>query len=262
MNSSEVGDATAGKMRTILAKKLVISTGLTSEPFVPAFLGSDSFDAFIFHAKYLLDNVEATSNNSSNIVILGGSKSAFDAAYAYASTGTTVDWITRETGHGPVWIAPPYVTPLKKRLEKLVGVRFLTWFSPCIWGDSDGFGGARKFLHNTSIGRWIVDTFWYILGNDVMTVNGYDKHPETVKLKPWTPAFWIASSLSILNYPIDFFQFVRDGTIRVRVADITHLSPKTVHLSNGESIHGDALVCSTGWKHRPCIKFYPEGIDE
>ena len=262
VNSSKVGDTTIGIMRTILAKKLVISTGLTSEPFVPAFVGSDSFDAPIFHAKYLLNNIEATSKNSSNIIILGGSKSAFDAAYEYASKGTTVDWIIRETGHGPVWMAPPYVTPLKKRLEKLVGVRFLTWFSPCIWGDSDGFGGVRKLLHNTSIGRWIVDAFWYILGNDVMTANGYDKHPETVKLKPWTPAFWIASSLSILNYPTDFFQLVRDGTIRVHVADITHLSPKTVHLSSGESIHGDALVCSTGWKHRPSIKFYPEGIDE
>lgn len=26
-----------------------------------------------------------------------------------------------ESGHGPAWTAPPYVTPLKKWLEKLVG---------------------------------------------------------------------------------------------------------------------------------------------
>ena len=24
------------------------------------------------------------------------------------------------TGHGPVWMSPPFVTPLKKQLEKLV----------------------------------------------------------------------------------------------------------------------------------------------
>lgn len=163
---------------------------------------------------------------------------------------------------GPTWMAPPYVTPLKKQLEKLVGVRFLTWLSPCIWGDSDGFGRIRRLLHNTKIGRWIVDSFWKILADDVITLNGYDKHPETKKLKPWTPAFWVASSLSILNYPTDFFDYVRDGTIRVHIADISHLSPKTVHLSNGESVQGDALICSTGWKHRPSIDFYPKGIDE
>ena len=262
VNSSAIGGATNGRRRTVLARKLVISTGLTSEPFVPSFVGSESFGAPIFHTKYFLDNVETTTKNSKNVVILGGSKSAFDVAYAYASTGTTVDWVIRESGHGPVWIAPPYVTPLKKQLEKLVGVRFLTWFSPCVWGDSDGFGAIRRFFHNTSIGRWVVDTFWGILANDVMTLNRYDKHPETAKLKPWTPAFWIASSLSILNYPTDFFQLVRDGTIRVHIADISYLSSKTVHLSNGQSIQGDALICSTGWKHRPSIRFYPEGIDK
>ena len=159
-------------------------------------------------------------------------------------------------------MAPPYVTPLKKQLERLVGVRFLTWLSPCIWGDNDGFGRVRGLLHNTKIGRWIVDSFWKILADDVITLNGYDNHPETKKLKPWTPAFWVASSLSILNYPTNFFDYVRNGTIRVHIADITCLSPKTVHLSNGESVQGDALICSTGWKHRPSIDFYPKGIDE
>lgn len=163
---------------------------------------------------------------------------------------------------GPTWMAPPYVTPLKKQLEKLVGVRFLTWFSPCIWGNNDGFGAVRSMLHGTRVGRWVVDSFWKILADDVITLNGYDKHPETKKLKPWMPAFWTATSLGILNYPTDFYDYVRDGTIKVHIADISHLSPKTVHLSNGESVQGEALICSTGWKHRPSIDFYPKGMDE
>jgi hypothetical protein len=59
--------------------------------------------------------------------------------YAYASKGVKVDWVIRgkvvdnvrfmlaslicvfpESGHGAAWMAPPYVTPLKKWLEKLV----------------------------------------------------------------------------------------------------------------------------------------------
>ncbi|KAL8687028.1 MAG: hypothetical protein Q9218_006687 [Villophora microphyllina] len=250
--------------KQILTKKIVISTGLTSEPFIPHIPGSDTFNAPLFHAKYLLDNFGDSSSFSPAIskpVIYGSAKSAYDAAYAYSSHGISVDWIIRESGHGPVWMAPIYVTPLKKRLDHLVGVRFLTWFSPCVWGAYDGFGSLRRFFHNTTIGRWIVDRFWEILAGDVIALNGFDKHPETKKLKPWMPAFWIASGLSILNYPEDIYEYVRNGTIKVHVADIDHLSERQVHLSNGDILKADILVCSTGWKHRPSIKFLPEGTD-
>ena len=246
----------------ILAAKLVIATGLTSEPFVPKFVGSESFNAPIFHAKELLTYAEQTINQSAkNVIVLGGAKSAFDAVYAHASAGVSVDWIIRKSGTGPVWMAPAYVTPLKKRLDQLVGVRFLTWFSPCVWGEYDGFARARSFLHNTTIGRWITETFWGILSADVVALNGLEKHSETAKLKPWTDAFWNGSSFGLFNYPTDFLQLVRDGTIKVHIADIDHLSPNTVHLSDGTTVSGSALICSTGWKKRPSIKFLPEGID-
>ena len=260
--NGQVNDMAERNCTPILTRKLVICTGLTSEPFLPSFVGSGSFISPIFHAKYLLDHAPILTRTATTVVILGGSKSAYDAAYAHASAGVTVEWIIRESGHGPTWMSPALVTPLKKRLEGLVGVRFLTWFSPCIWGDEDGFGGVRNFLHNTRVGRRIVEAFWSILANDVITLNGYDKHAETKKLKPWIPAFWVGSSLSILNYPTDFYGYVRDGTIKVHVTDIKRLSPKTVHLTNGETLHADALICSTGWKHRPSIKFLPEGLEK
>lgn len=158
-------------------------------------------------------------------------------------------------------MAPPYVTPLKKWLEKLVHTRFLTWFSPCIWGSYDGYNGVRSFFHGNAIGRKIVDTFWGILGGDVLELNGYDKHPETKKLKPWSNPMFIGSGLSILNYDEDFFDLVRAGKIQVHIADIDSLSDHTVNLSNGEKIHADAFICSTGWKHHPPVKFLPEGSD-
>jgi len=260
INFSEgVGEKTTSK--SITSARLVVATGLTSEPYVPRFAGQDDFDAPIIHAKALMEQ-ESLVHESKEVIILGGSKSGWDSAYAFANAGVPVNWIIRESGHGPMWMAPPYVTPLKKRLEKLVGVRFLSWFSPCIWGESDGFGWVRRMLHNTVIGRLMVDTFWKILANDVITLNGYDKHPELKKLKPWTPAFWVGSSLSILNYPTDFFDYVRNGTIKVHIADIDHLSHKTAHLSTGVTVQGDAIICSTGWKPHPSIKFLPEGIDK
>lgn len=150
---------------------------------------------------------------------------------------------------------------MKKWLEKLTQTRFLTWLSPCIWGDADGYSGVRSFLHGTVVGRFLVDTFWKILAGDVISLNKYDSHPETVKLKPWTNPFFVASSLSILNYDTNFFDLVKDGKARVHVADITSLDKKTVHLSNGEHLETDALVCCTGWKHTPPLKFLPDGLD-
>jgi hypothetical protein len=120
----------------------------------------------------------------------------------------------------------------------------------------------RNFFHGTNIGRFIVDKFWWVLGNDVITLNKYDAHPETKKLKPWVDAFWIAAGLSIMNFPTNIFDFVRNGQVKVHIADITNLSRKTVYLSNGKALPTDALICATGWKHVPPLAFLPPGIND
>ncbi|KAJ2961270.1 hypothetical protein NQZ79_g3527 [Umbelopsis isabellina] len=246
---------------SLITRKLIVATGLTSRPFLPDFQGQEMFQTPLFHCRDMPMFEKDLLQNGKRATVFGASKSAWDAVYTCATSGLQVDWVIRESGHGPVWMAPPYVTPLKKWLEKLVTTRFLTWFSPCIWGDSDGYGYVRSLLHGTWVGRKIVDTFWGILGQDVIDLNGYDKHPETSKLKPWISPFWIATSLSILNYPTDFFEYVRNGTVRVHVADIKHLTSKTVHLSTDEELPTDALICSTGWRCSPPVKFLPEGIE-
>lgn len=246
---------------TIDTKKMIVATGITSQAYLPTFKGQESFGAPLFHCRDLLQHQGAVLQSGERATVFGGTKSAWDAAYACATAGMKVDWIIRESGHGPVWMAPPYVTPLKKWLEKLVTTRLLTWFSPCIWGQADGYTGVRSFLHGTWLGRKIVDAFWAILADDVVQLNEYDKHPETKKLKPWVSPFWIASSLSILNYPTNFFDLVKDGTIKVHIADLERLSDHTVHLSSGEALPSSALICSTGWRCTPNLKFLPEGID-
>lgn len=247
---------------TIETKKLIMATGLTSQPYLPQFPGQESFSAPLFHCRDLLQHEDEILKKDERVAVFGGTKSSWDAAYACATSGTQVDWIIRESGHGPCWMAPPYVTPLKKWLEKLVTTRFLTWFSPCIWGDADGYGFVRRMLHSTWLGRKIVNAFWEVLADDVNKANGYDEHPEVKKLKPWISPFWIASSLSILNYPTDFFDLVKNGKIRIHISDIDHLSENTIHLSTGTSIKTTALICSTGWKATPNITFLPAGIDK
>ncbi|KAM5378540.1 hypothetical protein ACJZ2D_004494 [Fusarium nematophilum] len=252
-------DSKAGKDVQIQAKRLVVATGLTSEAFLPHFDGEDKFGAPLFHGKDFLDYAD-TLDTAKSVTVFGGTKTAWDLVYQYATNGIEVNWVIRESGHGPVWMAPPYVTPLKKWLEKLVHTRMLTWFSPCSWGSADGYSKTRSFYHGSAVGRAIVNTFWGILGSDVIALNQYDAHPETAKLKPWSEAMFVASSLSILNYDRSIFDLVKDGTVKVHVADVNGLSERTVHLSDGTALQTDALCCSTGWKHVPPIKFLPEGV--
>ncbi|KAF7585135.1 hypothetical protein BBP40_012221, partial [Aspergillus hancockii] len=213
--------------KPIMSKKLIVCTGITSQPYLPNFAGQETFAAPLFHCRDLPQYQDALLQPTKRITVFGGTKSAWDAVYAAATAGAHVDMIIRDNGHGPIWMAPPYVTPLKKWLEKLVTTRLLTWFSPCIWGSADGHSLIRSLLHNTWLGRKIVDTFWSILANDVITLNKYDSHPETAKLKPWISPFWIASSLSILNYPTNFFDLVKAGKVHIHLAHITHLSQTT-----------------------------------
>lgn len=137
----------------------------------------------------------------------------------------------------------------------------MTWLSPCIWGAEDGHPWIRRFLHGTWLGRLVVKSFWSLLAYDVLSRGGYDKHPETKKLKPRLDMMYIAASFSALNYDDDIFEFVRSGQVKVHIGDIDHLSRNTVHLDDGTSFETQFIFAHTGWHHAPSIKFLPEGID-
>ncbi|KAI8943671.1 hypothetical protein NX059_001655 [Plenodomus lindquistii] len=245
--------------RKIYTAKLILATGLTSTPNMPDFKGAEKFDGPLFHAKDFCRRAEELKGVK-NVVIVGGAKSAYDVAYAMAESGAMVDLVIRKDSTGPVWIAPRHVTPLKHRIDTILNVRALSWFSPCPWGDEDGYGGVRRFLEKTSVGRMLVKGFWKLIGNDVLDQNNYDNHPELQKLKPWYSVFWIGSGLSILNYTNSFFDMVREGKVRVHIENIASLAPGQVVLENGVTLAADAMICSTGWKKESTIKF--AGLDK
>ncbi|CAI6038726.1 unnamed protein product [Clonostachys chloroleuca] len=243
----------------LMAKSLVIATGMTGNPNVPEIPGCADFGAPLFHAKDFLQH-DSLLKTAKHVVVYGGAKSAWDGVYAYASSGVSVDWVIRDSGKGPTWMASPFVSPFRIWIEKLVFTRILTWLTPCVWGAYDGYEAIKSFLHTSVLGRWIVSSFYQGISNDTLAMNDYDSHPETAKLKPWSDGFWAGTSLSMLNYPTDFFEHVRNGQVKVHHAEITHLTPGTVHLSSGEAIPTDALHCSTGWKHQPPINVSPASL--
>lgn len=87
-------DKDALKTNEVLAKKLIVATGVTSDPFLPRFSGSESFGAPLFHTSDLNEHA-GTLESAKTVAVFGGTKSAWDAVYAYATRGVKVEWIIR-----------------------------------------------------------------------------------------------------------------------------------------------------------------------
>lgn len=252
-------------LRKITCSKLIIATGLTSASVPINIRGSEKFTAPIINFGDFAREAPRIYEDSSteNVVVLGGGKAAYDIVYLMASHGKRVTWVIRASGHGPTYMAPAHLNigPFRCWLEKLITTRPLTWLSPCVWGDADGFGFVRNLLHGTSWGRWCVDTFWAKMASDTLEQSGILKSEATKKLIPDQSMFWYGVSLAILNYPKDIYDFVRNGQVEVIRKDIRALgADNTVRFEDGTSVQPDAFIASTGWKWTTSIEFRPKVI--
>ncbi|KAK5230433.1 hypothetical protein LTR47_007575 [Exophiala xenobiotica] len=196
------------------------------------------------------------------ITVVGASKTGYDAVHLFASQGKKVDWIVRESGGGGVWMSLPCVMmgPWRVLLEHTATMRFMSWFSPCIWGDYDGYGFLRRLLHGTWLGRLIVHNLWEKIRWDTVAINRYRMDPSLAHLEPRESLLWSAR-VGILNYPTDIHDYVRSGQVKIYRKDISHLGSGTVNFVDGSQLRSDGLIAITGWSLVPGIKYTPEGID-
>lgn len=84
----------AARREQLVARKLVVATGLTSEAFLPDIAGQEHFEAPLFHCKDFARH-EETLRTATKVVVYGGTKSAWDAVYAYGMQGIKVHWVIR-----------------------------------------------------------------------------------------------------------------------------------------------------------------------
>lgn len=83
-----------GSQHQVFARKLIMAGGLTSEPFLPHIEGQEKFGVPVFHSRDFV-KYTGTLDSAKNVTIFGGTKSAWDVVYAYASKGVKVNWVIR-----------------------------------------------------------------------------------------------------------------------------------------------------------------------
>uniref|UniRef100_A0A0C4DI08 FAD/NAD(P)-binding domain-containing protein n=1 Tax=Fusarium oxysporum (strain Fo5176) TaxID=660025 RepID=A0A0C4DI08_FUSOF len=116
--------------KTLVASRLVLATGLPSEPFMPTLPGREAFKGHVFHAKDFrlraqdLDGVR-------KIVVIGGNKSAWDVCYSSSTRfGAKVHMVMRRSGGGPSWCWPARMTGYIWSISAASATRLFTWLDP------------------------------------------------------------------------------------------------------------------------------------
>ena len=163
-----------------------------------------------------------------------------------------------ESGRGPAWWVPRYVSPFKMQFEKLSTVRLMSFLTPSY--DLDAYAPIRYLLHNTRLGRVCLRTLSRGIHRDLITQGRFDACKQSKKLVPPAIVFWSGTSIGIFSHVRDVLDVFREGSVDVHTADIASLSAKKVHLSDGKEIEADVVVCATGWNFAPSMSFSPPSI--
>ncbi|KAL7273304.1 hypothetical protein RUND412_003847 [Rhizina undulata] len=227
------------------ADKLMLATGITSKPFIPTF-PNENFTPPTLHSKDLARYAPSflESDGTRNIVVLGGSKSAFDAVHMFAAAGKNVQWIIRDKGMGPAGMSVPEGTPLYyQNSHQILSTRLLSKMSPCIFEPRDVW---MRFFHQSKVGRWITDRVWSSIQSSWFKAAKYDRSDDMQRLRPEMPdsIFWCSDNIGVSNTP-GFWDIISKA--KVYRSEITKLQDTSIHLSNGTTLPCDLLILSTGW---------------
>lgn len=161
------------------ADKLIIASGVSSDPYIPR-LPRTRVTIPIIHSAQIGGNLGALkSPDVKRVVVLGAAKSAYDAVFLLLESGKKVDWIIREDGTGPLAIMPPRLLGINT--VDFMATRFLASFSPAILQTR---GLVYKFLHKSSLGMMITSLLWRNVTRLAESYAGYAKSENAEKLRP------------------------------------------------------------------------------
>ncbi|KAL9616314.1 MAG: hypothetical protein Q9160_008809 [Pyrenula sp. 1 TL-2023] len=269
-------------LSTVQARKLVIATGLNSQPHRPSFKNAEGFNGPIMHSAELGQEHSRLFNDPSieTVAVIGAGKSGYDAVHLAACEGKEVEWIIRSSGRGPVWVFPHatnlgLIKTAREISQTLVRRRIVSCFSPFPWADIDGFGWMRNFLLRSRIGQFITKKFWQSLHLTTLKECQYEED-SLRKLEPeqkyvhilgghrfsnsMSSPFWYGTATGVYSYQPDLYDFIRTGKVRIHRSDISYLDDRAIHLSTEAPIRASAIIAATGYSPATPINFLPQGL--
>ena len=182
-----------------------------------------------------------------HVAVLGGAKSAADVAYAAATAGKEVSWIIRKAGTGPGGLLPAQGIGPYKNTNEVLYTRLTAAMNPSVWTPQTW---ATRLLHQSWIGRSIVDWIWGTSDASARREAGLSKKPDHAStsyrnLQPDTPIFWGDDSSGVNQRP-DFWSNIGSDNVRVFRADLLELKDHQIVMTE-ETVSCDVIVCGTGW---------------
>ncbi|KAJ7138063.1 hypothetical protein C8R44DRAFT_695262 [Mycena epipterygia] len=230
--------------------KVVICTGAFSRAKVPTSLqDTNRFKGPVVHTSELgqrhreiLDAVPVKTSDEgepqAGVVVVGGGKSAADAAAWFAAQGRHVTLVMSES----LWHIP---IPSRRPPDFLRRSRFPMMFMPTPRLRSPW----ERFLHNSLLGAWCMKLLYR--GIEAKVNKDLGLTPDS-PLRPKTPVFWggRAAGPTDVKDPTGFFAQVKTGAIKViapaRVVDYG-ASGTSLLLDDGTNIPAAAVVLGTGF---------------
>lgn len=185
-SGSNVWVVCTGRGDVITSSKLMLATGITSKPNIPVF-DSDNFTPPMLHTKDLarLAPSFVESEGIRNVIVLGGSKSAFDAVHMFISAGKNLQWVIRDKGSGAAGMSAPDSAPVYyDNAHQILATRLMSKLSPCIFEPRDPW---MRFFHQTKVGRWITDKVWNSMQSQWLRAAKYDRSDNMSRLRPQLP---------------------------------------------------------------------------
>ncbi|KAN0138715.1 hypothetical protein V8E53_003703 [Lactarius tabidus] len=245
--------ASAETAKVLYYPRIVLCTGGNSNPKFPESLSpaaakAANFSGPVLHsmqfASRMDDLLECTAPAGPDaprppapVVVVGGGKSAQDAAAFLAKEGCPVTMIFRTAD---AFLASPNPLPDYIRKSRLMSV---------MSGHIDLRTRMERFLHTTWLGGAIVRFFWKTLAQNSKQVLGL---PSNSPLRCTHSIFWDTRT-NDEGVPREgsFYSFANAGKINIispaRVASFGD-DGKSVVLDDGSTVPASAVILATGYK--------------
>ncbi|KAL9110215.1 MAG: hypothetical protein Q9227_005276 [Pyrenula ochraceoflavens] len=205
---------------------------------------------------------ELLTPNVSDVVVVGGCKSACEALSLCLEGGKHVHWVVREGDVGaPLIVADPDAR--KMNIVALGNTRLFGALSPSVF-DTESF--LYWFFHSGFwLGALMLRLFWWVASAAIKAPAGYESSVNGRAIKPRERNFlWLSSYISLVYKGGAFLSNLHDTSrLTVHRAHPIRLSKRAMQLSNGTTICSPspsrklAVVYCTGWSSTVAPLFSP-----